>query len=206
MLVFFEWEAERPQQGLIFVVVFRGGYYGDVYVLDVVDLVLVDFVEYYLFGQIEGVVFSIVELFWGQAVEVVDLGQCERQQLVQEFLYLVVVQCYVGVDWYFFMQLELRDRFVGFGDLWFLVGDCGQVFYCAFDQFGVLRCFVDVYVYYDFGESGYLYDVRVFEFFVQFVDDFFVVFCFQLWSDFVFGYCCVYQIFLLVCWVIWMFW
>lgn len=48
---------------MIFVICFCGGYDGDVEIVNLVDFVLIDFVEYVLFLEIEGVVVVVVELF-----------------------------------------------------------------------------------------------------------------------------------------------
>src|SRR5699024_4437244 len=64
LLVCLEREAQCTQKCAAFVVILCGSHYGDIHTANTVDLVLIDFVEYGLFGQTEGVVPVAIELAW----------------------------------------------------------------------------------------------------------------------------------------------
>lgn len=92
----------------------------------------------------------------------------------------MVVQGYFVVDWLVFMDFEICDGFMCFGDQWFLVGNCGYVGQGIFDGFMVCCCFIYIYIQGDFGDFWYFYDVIVIQFFFEFWYDLFVVNFFQI--------------------------
>lgn len=86
------------------------------------------------------------------------VGQGNCYEMVEEFVYCVVMQCYYCVDWVILVDFEVCDCFVGFCDDWFLVGDFCEVVNGVFDDFFVSDCFVKIYVQCDFGDVWYFYD------------------------------------------------
>lgn len=150
--------------------------------MNVVDFIVVDFWEDDLFMDIYVVVIMIVERFSGQVMEVMDMRYSNSDQVFKEFLYVFVMQSYFIVDWIVLMDFEVCNRFVCFGDQWFLIGDCCQVCCCVIQQFFVSDCFINIYVQGDFFDLRDLYDRIVvkfsYEFFNYFVFVVIMQFCY----------------------------
>lgn len=64
---------------------------------------------------------------------------------------------------------------MSFSNLWFLIGDGGDVVNSIIYNFGVVSGIIDVYIYYDFFEIGDEYWVMVVEFFLYGSVNLFVV-------------------------------
>lgn len=170
-----EWEFESMQQGVIFVICMSGGGQGDVQVMQCIDFVVIDFWEDDLFFYVYVVVVVIIEGFGIQVVEVMYVWQGDGQQMIQEFVYLVVMQGDFDVDWLVFMDFEVCDGFMSVSYDWFLISDFFQIGYGVFDDFFVIDCFVKIYVQGDFGNVWNFYYVCQLKFFFQFGCDFFLI-------------------------------
>lgn len=79
------------------------------------------------------------------------------------------------------MEFEISDGFFGYCFDWFLVGDCFEIFKGVFDFFGVLSCFVDIYVDDDFFDMWDLYWIGVVEFVFYCIVNFVVIFGVKVW-------------------------
>lgn len=53
---------------------------------------------------------------------------CNGDQMIKEFVYMVVMQGDFGVYWYVFMNVEISDRFFCMCGDSFLIGNSGQIF------------------------------------------------------------------------------
>src|SRR5689334_5747530 len=166
-----EGEAEVTKERTALSVVGRRGHHGDVHTPGAVDLVLVDLVEHDLLRETEGVVATAVELLGGQAAEVADARQRERQGAVQELPHAVATKRDVGTDRLALAQLELRDGLAGLGDGRLLTGDGGQVADRALDELRVTGGVADTHVDHDLDEAGNLHDVLVLELVTQLARD-----------------------------------
>src|SRR5690606_25926808 len=105
-----EGEAERLEERTTFVVVLRRRDDGDVEASDAIDLVLVDLVEDRLLGDTERVVAAAVELRRGQAAEVTNARERERDEAIDELPGTVATEGDVRADRHALAELELRDR------------------------------------------------------------------------------------------------
>src|SRR5699024_1750558 len=174
-----EREAEATQQCAAFFVVRGGGDDGDVHTARTVHLVHVDLVEHGLLGEAEGVVAVAVELAVGEAAEVTNTRQCDREQAVQELPHAVATQGDAGADWHALAQLEVSDCLLRGADLRLLTGDCGQVSDCAVDHLGVPCRVADAHVDDNLGHAWRLDDVVEVELSLQRFPDFLTVLSLQ---------------------------
>jgi hypothetical protein len=86
-------------------------------------LVVIDLGENDLFLQAHGIVAATVEAGAGNAAEIADTRQRDRDQAVQEFVHPPAAQRDLAADADFLAQLELRDRLAGLGDDRLLAGN-----------------------------------------------------------------------------------
>src|SRR5215471_16626250 len=105
-----ERESEPAQQRAALGIGGGGRDDGHVHSALAVHLVWVDLVEHQLLGEAERIVPPAVELPVGQAPEVTDPGQRQRQQPVEELPHAVAAQRHVRADRHALTELELRDR------------------------------------------------------------------------------------------------
>src|ERR1700759_1246746 len=154
-----EGEAEPSQQRTAFGVVFCRGDHGDVHPALPVHLVRVDLVEHDLLDAAERVVAVPVELPVGQAAEVADPGQRDRQQPVEELPHPVAAQRTVRADGHALAQLELGHGLLGPGHGRPLPGDGRQVADRALDQLRVPGGLADTHVHDDLDQAGDLHHV-----------------------------------------------
>src|SRR5215218_3519279 len=156
-----EREPELLQQRAALVVGLRRGDHGDVHAADAVDLVLVDLVEHGLLRETEGVVAGAVELLLGEAAEVADPGQREREQAVEELPHAVAAERHVRADRLTLAQLELRDGLASLGDLRLLAGDLREVRDGTVDDLAIAGRLADAHVHDDLHETRHLVHVGV---------------------------------------------
>lgn len=107
---------------------------------------------------------------------------CDGDQMIEEFIYMVIVQGYFGIYWYVVMNMEVCDGVFCYGGYCFLVCDCSQIGLSGFSFFGVFNsCMIIIDVQNDFVQFRDLYVVFVIEFFFQSGMDGVCVLRFQMW-------------------------
>ena len=120
-----------------------------------------------------------VELAVGEAAEVTNTRQRDREQAVQELPHAVATQGDAGADWHALTQLEVSDCLLRGADLRLLAGDCGQVSDCAVDHLGVTCSVADAHVDDNLGHAWDLHDVVEVELSLQLFPDFLTVLSLQ---------------------------
>src|SRR5579875_143520 len=154
-----EGEPEGVEEGAPLGVVAGRGADRDVHPTCGIDAVVVDLGEDELLAQPEGVVAPAVEGAGGQAPEVPDARDGQRDQPVEELPRPIPAQGDLGADGHPLAQLEAGDGLAGAGHHGLLARDDLEVAYRSLDQRGLLGRLADTHVHDDLLEPGRLHDV-----------------------------------------------
>src|SRR5512132_795674 len=122
-----ERKAEAPQQDIAFVVVLGRGRDRHVEPAHGLDVVVVDLRENDLLADANRVVAAAVERLRGEAAEVADARNRDRDQAVEELPHPVAAQRDARTDGHALAELEAGDRLAGLPHLGALAGDRRQL-------------------------------------------------------------------------------